>query len=82
MARLMLLTWNDASGSATKVYDEARDHQPTVMQTVGWLMKSDASGVSICCEQYTEEGVTQWRGHTFVPRGMVISETTISADVS
>lgn len=79
--KLILLVWHDASGSATKVYEEARDHQPTVMTSVGWLMQSDQIGVSICSEQYTEDGVTQWRGHTFVPRGMCVSETAIHSHV-
>lgn len=80
--KLILLTWNDATGSATRVYDETRDHKPTVMTTVGWVMKSDEVGVSLCSEQYEEEGVVQWRGHTFVPRGMCISETTIHGHVT
>lgn len=69
---LVIVTWNDACGSTTKVYDEARDHQATVMQTVGWLLKADHQGVSIACESYIEEGIAQWRGHTFIPLGMLI----------
>lgn len=70
---LVVLTWNDACGSATQIFDEARDHRPTVMTTVGWLLKADAVGVSIACERYAEdEGKDAFRGCTFVPKGMVV----------
>ncbi len=69
---LVIVTWNDACGSTTLVYNEERDHKPTVMQTVGWLLKADKEGVSIACESYVEEGVAQWRGHTFIPLGMLV----------
>lgn len=70
---LVVLTWNDACGSATSIFDEARDHQPTVMTTVGWLLKADSVGVSLACERYTEgEGKEAFRGCTFIPKGMVV----------
>jgi hypothetical protein len=71
--RLGIVTWNDAAGSATKVYEEKRDHQPTVMHTGGWIIKNDEAGISIACEWYLEEDQLEWRGHTFIPRAMVIS---------
>jgi hypothetical protein len=69
---LVIVTWNDACGSTTKVYDEHRDHKATVMTTVGWLLKADQEGVSIACESYIEEGIAQYRGHTFIPLGMLV----------
>ena len=70
---LVVVTWDDAQSSATRIYAEDRDHAPTVMETVGWLMKQDARGVSICCERFIEDGAFCYRGHTFVPSGIVTS---------
>jgi hypothetical protein len=75
---LVLVAWNDAAGSTTKIYDEVRDHVPTVMQTIGWLLKADAVGVSIACECYTDEGIDVYRGHTFIPLGMLVSVTKLT----
>jgi hypothetical protein len=71
---LVVLTWNDACGTATAIYNEEKDHQPTVMRTAGWLLKADKVGVSIACERYDEgDGKEAFRGHTFIPAGMVVS---------
>lgn len=69
--RLVVVRWNDASSSATKVFTE-KDHAPVVMHTIGWLRFQDDAGISLCCECFHEEGEWQWRGHTFIPAGMVI----------
>lgn len=78
---LVLVRWNDATGSLTKNLTEADDsyHKPEVMQTVGWLLRSDTRGVSICNEVYLDDGVPHYRGHTFVPRGMVVTVKRLKA---
>lgn len=68
---LVLVTWNDAQSSATRIYTKARDHAPTVMYTIGWLMDRDEAGVSVCCERFLEDGEWNYRGHTFIPAGML-----------
>lgn len=70
---IVVVRWNDAQSSATKVYteNETAYHAPIVMETLGWLLKDDDAGVSIVTEVFSEEGLN-YRGHTFVPRGMVI----------
>lgn len=70
---LAIVTWNDAQGSATQVYEEARDHAPVVMTLVGWVLARDRKGLSLANEHWTEDGKQHYRGHTFVPRGMVVS---------
>lgn len=71
---IVVVRWNDAQSSATKVYTENETgyHAPIVMETLGWLLKDDDAGVSIVTEVFSEEGLNNYRGHTFVPRGMVI----------
>lgn len=73
MTRLVCVTWNDAAGTATRIFDAHRDHAPTVMHTVGWLLKQDRAGVSVACERWMEDGQWAYRGHTFIPRQIVVS---------
>lgn len=70
---LVTVTWHDAQANATREYSKARDHAPVTMHTVGWLMDQDDVGVSVCCERFQEDGQWCYRGHTFVPQGMVVS---------
>ena len=77
---IVIVRWNDAQSSATNVYTENNPsyHAPIVMETLGWLLKDDEQGVSVMTEVFVEEGIHQYRGHTFVPRAMVIEVTPIS----
>lgn len=69
---IVIVEWDDAQGSATKAFTIGEvPHQAIVMHTLGWLVKDDMKGVSIATEAYLEDGLTYYRGHTFVPRGMV-----------
>lgn len=78
---LVLVRWNDATGSLTKNLTEAQDeyHHPQVMETVGWLLRSDRRGVSVVNEVTLDEGVLTYRGHTFIPRGMVVTVKRLKA---
>ena len=67
----------DAHGSATEIFDQAEHHQPCTMTLVGWVMANDKAGVSVCCERWIEKGVAKFRGHTFVPRGIVTTVTRL-----
>jgi len=69
---LARVIWNDAQGSATEVFESRKHHAPVVMATVGWITAKDRAGVSICCEQWTEDGAVKFRGHTYIPAGMVV----------
>lgn len=69
-AVLVAVTWRDANGTATRLYSKEH-HAYTEMVTVGWLMVRDKAGVSICCERFVEDGAYVYRGHTFIPAGIV-----------
>lgn len=75
--RFVAVFWNDAQGSATKVYEKARDHAPVLMETRGWLLDRDDDGVSVASERWTEDGETHYRGHTFIPAGMVVKVSSV-----
>ena len=67
--------WNDAQGSATTVISKSsidEKHKPIVMETMGWVLRDDEQGISICNERYTEEGELSYRGHTFIPRSLIV----------
>jgi hypothetical protein len=69
--------WNDAASSNTTVFERGRDHKSCIMKTRGWVVADDDVGVTVASEYFEEEGVTHWRGWTFVPRGMVRKITTV-----
>jgi hypothetical protein len=63
---LVAVRWQDAQGTATEVINEntvGKWHKPVLVTTIGWLMRQDDEGVSVCCE-YCGEG--DYRGHTFI----------------
>lgn len=67
-----VVEWDDAQGSATKAFTRAdTPHGSIVMFTLGWLLQEDENGVSVACERYEDEGQEFFRGHTFIPKGMV-----------
>lgn len=71
---IAIVVWDDAHGSATKdVTEKQLPHEPVKMTTMGWLLREDATGVSLANELFVEEGVNWYRGHTFIPKAMVRS---------
>ena len=70
---LVCVYWNDAHGSATQVYSD-QEHKPYPMETYGLLLKDDDAGISLGSETYFDniDEKQEFRGHTFIPRGMVI----------
>jgi hypothetical protein len=71
---LVLVTWNDANVGTDDVVsldNVASFHKPTVVSTLGWLLKADDEGVTIVNEFY--DGY--YRGRTFIYRPMIISIT-------
>jgi len=73
-----VVIWDDVQGSSTDVITDENihlHHRPVVMKTVGWILMDDAEGVSIACEEYWEDGLPNWRGHTFILRALVRSVT-------
>jgi hypothetical protein len=74
----VVAVWDDAWGDATdsaSAKDVDDRHKPTVIQTVGWMLKDDEKGVSIFNERYMDEGETEYRSRTFIPRSLIRSVT-------
>lgn len=75
---LAVVVWNDAHGNAHReVTEEELPHRPIVMTTVGWLLRQDETGVSIANEQALDVDSSCYRGHTFIPAGMIQSVTVV-----
>ena len=78
MTSLVLVLWDDAwadtDGFAT-MHGIAQTHHPMKIQTIGWLLQDDNTGISLANERSSENGTETFRGRTFVPRAMVKSVT-------
>jgi hypothetical protein len=71
-----LVTWLDAHGDAAQqVWDlSSLDHRPLVMETLGWVVREDATGVTLFTERVSNsDGTFSWRGRGFIPAGMLVS---------
>lgn len=75
---LGVVIWDDAKGDSLKqltLDDVHLFHMPTVMQTLGWILKDDEKGVTIANERCLDIGDETYRSPTFVPRSLVRSVT-------
>ena len=75
---LGVVVWYDAKGDSLKqltLDDVHLFHMPTVMQTLGWIMKDDEKGVTIANERCLDVGDETYRSPTFIPRVLVRSVT-------
>lgn len=73
---LAAVSWNDAWADAHDTVaptDLDEKHKPTVMKTVGWILRDDEAGISLFNERCLDAGDTSYRSRTFIPRMMVIS---------
>lgn len=69
---LIVVEWDDASCGADEVVDpENVTHAPAIITTIGWEMKNDEVGITLCNEYYDK----LFRGRTFIPRAMIRSVT-------
>ena len=74
MNELYVCVWADAHGSDGTLQAHEVDHKPYVYTTVGFLVRTDAIGVSIAFE-LGEDG--KFRDITFVPRAIVMDEWSL-----
>lgn len=77
---LVTVKWDDAWGDAHESVspsDVGEKHKPTLMETVGWLLKDDDSGVSLFNERCLDQGDGSYRGRTFIPKAMIVSITPV-----
>lgn len=70
--------WDDAHSVTLDLYDHSdleKSHNPYIVGTTGWLLQDDAAGVSIAysfnVEQKELGPKADYRGHHFIPRGMI-----------
>lgn len=76
--QLCVVVWDDAWSSGIEVLtvkEIEEKHHPSVMQTLGWVIKSDEKGVSIANERCMDAGDECYRGHTFIPKQLIKSIT-------
>lgn len=71
---LAAVTWMDAHGSSEMFDEKDVDHKPYQFTSVGFLVRTDAIGVSLAGE-IGEDG--KFRDHVFIPRLMVVKEWLI-----
>lgn len=72
--RFVTVTWLDAwaDGVDDVTPENVKDkHKPIEMETRGWLLVDDEEGVSVFYERV--KGTSNYRGRTFVLRGMIKS---------
>lgn len=75
-AKLVLVIWEDAwqdQENFATLHGVTSTHNPMVVQTMGWLLVDDATGISVANERSSEDGKDTYRGRTFIPRAMVVS---------
>jgi hypothetical protein len=72
--------WDDAHFDPDELNaDDARKkHRPWKYSTIGYLVISDAAGVSLA-QDVGEDGAT--RGRTFIPRVLVVEEVVLKVTV-
>ena len=64
--------WNDAHWNSDEVEVADITHRAWTYHSVGFLVKSDTTGVTISTD-IGEDG--RLRGRNFIPRGMIVKET-------
>jgi hypothetical protein len=76
---LVLVVWDDAqsSGIAPVSADDV-PHRPSVMQTVGWVLRDDPAGISVANERCMDVGEEYYRGNTFILRVLIKSVTPLN----
>lgn len=72
---IVAVIWEDARSSSTDTYSASDlPHEPILICTVGWEIRSDERGISIVNEYCGDQ---DYRGHTFVPRALVKHVTVL-----
>lgn len=75
---LVLITWLDAwqdQENFATVHGVKQTHEPLTVQTLGWVLVDDETGISVANEHSSADGKDTYRGRTFIPRAMVQSVT-------
>lgn len=70
-----VVSWGDAHSTEDEVKETEIKHEPWTIKTYGWVLRSDAVGVTLAGE-WVDGGT--WRARTFIPRAMVIEEQVLT----
>lgn len=75
-----MVLWHDAFSSLEEFTEEdiLQSHKPAMIHTHGYILVSNEVGVWIASEWLPGDPgkPDTWRGHHFIPRGMVVKEAT------
>ena len=63
--------WRDAHSDQTEYTLEEIPHAAILIESRGWLLRQDDSGVTIFSERLDDAGRVTWRGRSFIPAGMI-----------
>jgi hypothetical protein len=72
--KVVAVVWQDAHFNTDESDASDTVHRPWIYVTVGILVKSDQTGVTVAQDE-GEDG--KYRSRTFVPRGMIVDEWTV-----
>lgn len=71
----VIVKWEDAwadAVTAVTLKDVGETHKSECIETAGWLLKDDATGISLANEVCADKS---YRGRTFIPKAMIVSVT-------
>lgn len=74
----VVVEWNDAwvdDDNFVTVHGALQTHHPMVVQTFGWVIIDNETGLRVANERSLDDGNEVYRGLTFVPRAMIRSIT-------
>jgi hypothetical protein len=74
MMQIVMVEWDDAVLRDTHNDTDIIVHEPLRLHSVGFLLKTDEKGVTICTDYDPIEGT--YREQSFIPRGMIVNQTT------
>ena len=81
--KMSVVVWNDAHATLDQLtFDEIKaKSKPHVIHTYGYIVISDESMVAVAGEWLPPDfgDEDSYRSLTFIPRGMVVSETGLTA---
>lgn len=76
MKDVVVIVWNDAVLRTSLNDTDKVPHVPMLLQSAGFLIKSDKVGVSFATD-FDPDDCT-YREQSFIPRGMILSERVLS----
>lgn len=63
--------WKDAHSDQTQYAEGEIPHSAILIESRGWLLRQDETGVTIFSERLDDAGRITWRGRSFIPAGMI-----------